>query len=65
MSKKRTPLKYRLNPCDFEHYEVLMPMQKFFELFSKGTDCKCCLGARVFFGFVIGAVIGFAVGLLS
>lgn len=56
------PLRYRINPCDIDHYESLAPVQRFFEFFSKGTDCKCCLGARVFFALVVGLVIGFAVG---
>lgn len=58
------PLKYRINPCDIDHYESLTPVQRLFEFFSKGTDCKCCLGARVFFALVAGLVIGFAVGRL-
>lgn len=62
--KDKIPFKYRFNPCDIDHHKALTPVQKFFELFSKGTDCKCCLGARVFFGIVAGAVIGFVLGAL-
>lgn len=59
------PLKYRINPCDIDHYYFLTPVQRFFEFFSKGTDCKCCLGARVFMALVVGLVLGFAVGRLA
>lgn len=59
------PFKYRINPCDIDHYAALAPVQRFFEFFSKGTDCKCCLGARVFFALVVGIVLGFAVGRLA
>lgn len=56
------PLGYRINPCDIDRYESLAPLQRFFEFFSKGTDCKCCLGARVFFALAVGIAAGFAVG---
>lgn len=57
------PLKYRINPCDIDSYGALTPVRRFFEFFSKGTDCKCCLGARVFFALAVGLTAGFAVGL--
>ena len=53
-----TKLRHKLNPCDYEHYNWLTPAQKFFELLSWGTDCKCCLGARIAAALVIGYTIG-------
>lgn len=51
-------LRYKLNPCDYEHYTWLTPAQKVFEFFSMGTECKCCLGARIAAALVIGFLIG-------
>lgn len=61
----RIPLRYRINPCDIDHYEAFTPMQRFFEFFSAGTDCKCCLGARVFFALTAGGIVGFVIGRLA
>ena len=52
------PLRYRINPCDIDHFEALTPLQSFFEFFSAGTDCKCCLGARIFMALVVGFILG-------
>lgn len=49
---------HKINPCDFEHYPWLTPAQRFFEIFSAGTDCKCCLGARIFAALVVGYLVG-------
>lgn len=49
---------YRVNPCDFEHIKAMTPVQKFFEFFTRGTDCKCCLGARVVIAFLLGVAVG-------
>lgn len=53
-----TKLKYLFNPCDMDRHPVLKPVGDFFALFSAGTDCTCCLGARIFFALVIGFTIG-------
>lgn len=50
--------KWKMNPCDIDHYDFLTPVQRFFEIWSWGTDCKCCLGARIFFALVAGIIIG-------
>lgn len=55
---ENAPLRYRINPCDIDHFDVLTPLQRFFELFSAGTDCKCCLGARIFLALVLGFALG-------
>lgn len=53
--------KWYMNPCDIDHYAFLTPAQRFFEVFSRGTDCHCCLGARIFFAFLAGVAVGAAV----
>ena len=54
----KPPLRYRLNPCDYERHPKL---ERLGELITKlGSECRCCSGARV-----LGAlVIGFALGAL-
>lgn len=55
----KTPLKYRLNPCDIDRLPKLKPLGGFFALFAYGTDCTCCLGARIAAAFSIGIIIGY------
>jgi len=47
----RPPLKYLLNPCDIDRAKVLAPIGDAFAAiyrrFTAGTECECCLGARV------------------
>jgi hypothetical protein len=47
----RTPLRYRLNPCDTERYRVLAPvgdsLAALYDRFTAGTECACCLGMRL------------------
>lgn len=60
----RTPLKYLLNPCDMDRLPVLAligtPLVKLWRGFVYGTDCPCCLGARL----IAVAAAFFAVGLM-
>lgn len=54
-----------INPCDMDRYKGLAPigdaLAKIFQWFTAGTECSCCLGARVVFlaglSFVSGAVL--------
>lgn len=55
-SSEPTPLKYKINPCDYERYKFLAPIGDFVAWF--GSDCKCCSGARVLGAAIIGFVLG-------
>ena len=51
-------LRHMVNPCDIDRLSILKPVGDFFALFSYGTDCTCCLGARIFFALVVGIAAG-------
>lgn len=58
-------LRYRhcLNPCDLERLRFLAPvgdlLAAFYQRLTDGTDCPCCLGARIV------AVAAFAASLAA
>ena len=47
----KTKLRYLLSPCDVERLPALAPigdaLHGLYQAFTWGTDCTCCLGARV------------------
>lgn len=63
-----TPLRYRLNPCDYERYRVLAPigdaLAVIWETFTAGTDCPCCLGTRLFLAVAVSAATATGLTLL-
>lgn len=38
--------------------------KKFILWLAGGTNCRCCMGYRIFGGFVLGGLIGLASGLI-
>lgn len=60
LKSKLIHMMHKVNPCDYEHAVVLKPIMKLFTALTYGTDCRCCLGARMVFALLIGFVIGFA-----
>lgn len=60
MSARRPPLRYWLNPCDMERHPALVrvgdALAWIWDTLTAGTDCACCLGARV-----VALVLGTAV----
>ena len=63
-----TPLKYLLNPCDFERLPVLAPvgdaLASLYAAFTANTDCPCCLGGRLVGVAVAGVATGALLSLL-
>ena len=53
---EKTPLRYRINPCDFERFPSLDRLGDFLAVF--GSHCKCCSGARVLGAFALGIALG-------
>lgn len=64
----KTPLKYLLNPCDYDRFRGLSPLgdgvAKVWNLFTAGTDCPCCLGFRLFGALLVAGGIGYGLSLL-
>lgn len=48
----------KLNPCDRDDSRV----GRAIALLTEGTDCRCCIGARIVFALVLGLAIGAAIG---
>lgn len=44
-------LRHKVNPCDIDRYSGLAPLgdalHALWKGFTLGTDCTCCLGARL------------------
>lgn len=55
---------YRINPCDIDRHKALAPvgdaLAKFYEVMTAGTECPCCLGARL----AVLAIGSFLIGLV-
>ncbi|KVO05571.1 hypothetical protein WJ69_22995 [Burkholderia ubonensis] len=47
----------KLNPCDRENSRLGAA----FAALTYGTDCRCCIGARIVAALVFGLVVGAAV----
>lgn len=47
----------KLNPCDREDSRIGAA----FAALTYGTDCRCCIGARIVFALVFGIAVGTAV----
>ena len=41
-----------INPCEYEQ------LAAFFEWFTLGTECRCCIGVRIVLAFIIGYLLG-------
>ena len=58
----KTPLKFMLNPCDVERHPSLAPigdaLASLYDRFTAGTDCPCCLGARLAGALIAAATLG-------
>lgn len=44
----------KLNPCDRDDSRIGRALA----LLTEGTDCRCCIGARIVIGIMVGVVIG-------
>lgn len=60
----KTKWYYLINPCDMDRHKALVlvgdALAKVYEAFTYGTDCGCCLGARV----IALAALAFTAGVL-
>lgn len=45
-----------LNPCNTQN-----KLQQAIEWLTYGTECRCCIGARIVFAFITGLIIGHAI----
>lgn len=65
---EKTPLKYLLNPCDYDRHRGLTALgdgvAKVWNLFTAGTECPCCLGFRLLSALLIAGAAGYGVALL-
>ena len=61
-------LRHRLNPCDIDRYPALAPLgdalHGLYQAFTWGTDCTCCLGARVLALALAAGTFGVGITLL-
>lgn len=58
----KTPLKYLLNPCDYDRHRGLTALgdgaAKLWNLFTAGTECPCCLGFRLLSAIAVAFGLG-------
>lgn len=48
----------KINPCDRDDSRIGRALA----FLTEGTDCRCCIGARIVFALVLGVAIGVAIG---
>lgn len=64
MPEPKPLLRHRVNPCDIDRDPRLAPigdaLHNLYSLFTKGTECTCCLGTRL----VALAIVSFVLGAL-
>ncbi|WP_206002542.1 hypothetical protein [Paraburkholderia antibiotica] len=48
----------KLNPCDREDSRVGRALA----FLTEGTDCRCCIGARIVFALIVGLGLGLIFG---
>ena len=64
----KTKLRYLLSPCDVERLPALAPigdaLHGLYQAFIWGTDCTCCLGARVLALALAAGTFGVGITLL-
>lgn len=46
----------KFNPCKTQN-----ALQKAIEFLTYGTECRCCIGARIVFAFLIGFTLGYVI----
>lgn len=67
MTEKRL-FRHAINPCDYDRYRGLTAfgdgVAKFWNLFTAGTECPCCLGFRLFGALLAAGGIGYGLALL-
>jgi hypothetical protein len=44
----------KLNPCDREDSRVGRALA----FLTEGTDCRCCIGARIVLALIVGSAVG-------
>ena len=63
------PLRYLLNPCDIDRHRHLTALgdgiASLWHLFTRGTECPCCLGTRLILLTLAAVGLGAAVGYLG